>query len=76
MSFNERKQEIIRRFHTCATCCHFRAIKGESGMNYMCSRLGFATKPDYTFDCWDPKEQVKQLMEKRLKAAENKGENG
>lgn len=42
----------------------------------MCSRLGFATKPGYTFDCWDPKDQVKQLMEKRLKEAEEKGEEG
>lgn len=33
-------------------------------MVYTCHRLGFRTKPDYRFDCWDPKEHVKTLMEK------------
>ncbi|KIL48882.1 hypothetical protein KP77_20930 [Jeotgalibacillus alimentarius] len=34
-------------------------------MLYFCKRLGYETKPDYRFNCWEPKEHVKKLMEKR-----------
>ncbi|GAE24843.1 hypothetical protein JCM9140_796 [Halalkalibacter wakoensis JCM 9140] len=52
-------------FHCCATCKHFSAQKKESGgMSYHCVRLGYETKPAYTFTCWDPKEHVKKLMKK------------
>lgn len=33
-------------------------------MVYSCSRLGYETKPTYTFNCWDPKDHVLRLMEK------------
>ena len=53
------------RYHCCATCRHFSAEKkAEGGMIYRCVRLGFDTKTTYTFDCWDPKDQVKRLIEK------------
>ncbi|MEM1501976.1 hypothetical protein RG959_01015 [Domibacillus sp. 8LH] len=52
------------RFHACATCRHFEALREPGGMKYTCSRLGFETKPDYRFNCWDPKEHVKKLMKK------------
>ncbi|WP_028400519.1 hypothetical protein [Ectobacillus panaciterrae] len=53
------------QFHCCATCKHFRAVKEDSKISYFCSRLGYETKPDYVFNCWDPKERVKSLMKKR-----------
>ncbi|TWI57910.1 hypothetical protein IQ10_01239 [Halalkalibacter nanhaiisediminis] len=53
------------RFHCCATCQHFSAEKKSSGgMYYHCVRLGFETKPTYTFNCWNPTETVKHLMKK------------
>ncbi|MCD7033430.1 hypothetical protein LRR81_04245 [Metabacillus sp. GX 13764] len=53
-------------FHCCAACVHFRAGRKESGgMEYLCSRLGFQTKPEYSFDCFTPSEKVKKLMQKR-----------
>lgn len=61
-----------KRFHCCATCKHFLAKKKEErGMAYICVRLGYETKPTYVFSCWDPKENVKRLMEKRLKMEES-----
>lgn len=54
-----------KTFHVCATCINFEISKTESGMNYRCKRLGFETKPSYSFNCWDPKPRVKKLMDKR-----------
>lgn len=54
-----------QKYKVCATCIHFEAIKTECGMKYRCKRLGFDTKPSYSFDCWDPKPHVIELMEKR-----------
>lgn len=53
------------KFHFCATCVHFLAWKENGEMLYKCRRLGYETKPNYTFNCWEPKEHVKALMEKR-----------
>ncbi|MDT8859868.1 hypothetical protein N0O92_06450 [Alkalihalobacillus sp. MEB130] len=56
---------MTKRYHCCATCMHFSAKKKtEGGMRYDCIRLGYETKPTYTFSCWDPKEHIKRLMEK------------
>nr|WP_081734007.1 hypothetical protein [Halalkalibacter akibai] len=52
------------RYHCCATCRHFSATKESGGMKYSCIRLGFETKTTYTFDCWDPKDNVKKLIQK------------
>lgn len=52
------------RFHVCATCIHFSADKRQNGMLYRCQRLGYETKPNYSFSCWTPKEHVKKLMAK------------
>ncbi|PPA71219.1 hypothetical protein [Jeotgalibacillus proteolyticus] len=52
-------------FHACATCIHFEADKKESGMLYRCSRLGYETKPEYKFSCWEPKPHIKELMKKQ-----------
>ncbi|GIN85726.1 hypothetical protein J6TS2_21120 [Heyndrickxia sporothermodurans] len=52
------------RFHVCATCIHFSAEKKVRGMQYFCSRLGYETKPNYTFNCWSPKEHIKKLIAK------------
>ncbi|MCM3763652.1 hypothetical protein M3234_01610 [Neobacillus niacini] len=57
----------MRDFHCCATCQHFRAEKKEDGMKYYCSRLGYETKPNYQFNCWNPKENIIKLMNKTQK---------
>ncbi|WP_230494754.1 hypothetical protein [Pseudoneobacillus rhizosphaerae] len=54
----------MKDFHCCATCEHFRALKSVGSMNYLCSRLGFETKPKFQFNCWNPKENIKRLIEK------------
>ncbi|MGE6260285.1 hypothetical protein ACQKCU_20795 [Heyndrickxia sporothermodurans] len=54
----------MNRFHVCATCIHFLAKKKVQGMQYFCSRLGYETKPNYTFNCWSPKEHIKELIAK------------
>ncbi|OXS80228.1 hypothetical protein [Domibacillus enclensis] len=60
------------RFHACATCRQFQAFKGPEKMIYRCRRLGFETNPGYRFDCWDPKDQVKKLMDKEREAQHDK----
>ncbi|RDI43050.1 hypothetical protein [Falsibacillus pallidus] len=57
-------------YHVCASCIHFEASKVNGHMKYYCKRLGYETKPDYVFNCWDPKKKVKDLMIKRSKEAE------
>jgi len=52
-------------FHCCATCRHFKIEKKTEGITYFCSRLGYETKTNYKFDCWNPKEQVIKLLNKR-----------
>jgi hypothetical protein len=43
---------------------HFQ-IKKEEGVSYFCKRLGYATKPEYRFNCWSPKDNVRRLMQKQ-----------
>ncbi|KZZ86353.1 hypothetical protein AS29_000020 [Bacillus sp. SJS] len=64
----------MSRYHCCASCKHFLAEKAVDGkgMKYFCKRLGFETKPDYTFHCWDPKNEVIKLMEKRGESADGR----
>lgn len=54
-----------KNYRVCATCIHFEAMRIEKKMIYLCSRLKYETKPSYSFQCWDPKEHVIRLMEKR-----------
>jgi hypothetical protein len=54
-----------KAYQVCATCIHFQAVRIDKKMTYLCSRLKYETKPSYTFQCWEPKEHVKRLMEKR-----------
>lgn len=54
----------MKDYHCCAACQHFKAERKQQGMIYTCSRLGYETKPNYKFNCWNPKENIKRLMEK------------
>ena len=54
----------MSKYHCCATCVHFRVVKKAEGTEYVCSRLKFETKPRYQFDCWNPKENIRKLMDK------------
>ncbi|NJP38930.1 hypothetical protein [Alkalicoccus luteus] len=51
------------RYHCCATCRHFYAEKTKNGMAYTCVRLGYVTKPNYQFSCWDPRSDIRTKME-------------
>jgi hypothetical protein len=53
----------MSRFHCCATCRHYTIQKTPAGTDTRCSRLQYETKPTYRFDCWDPKDTVRKLME-------------
>lgn len=53
-----------KNYHCCATCVNFAVRKDDGRTSYHCSRLGYETKPTYQFNCWDPKEKVRQLIEK------------
>ncbi|MEH7302259.1 hypothetical protein [Neobacillus drentensis] len=57
----------MKDYHCCATCKHFKIEKKSSNIAYFCSRLGYQTKTNYKFNCWDPKEQIKNLMADRNK---------
>ncbi|MFC0271673.1 hypothetical protein ACFFIX_09415 [Metabacillus herbersteinensis] len=54
-----------KSYQVCASCTHFQAFRLNSKMVYHCSRLGFETKPAYSFTCWSPKEHIVNLMKKR-----------
>ncbi|KEO82278.1 hypothetical protein [Tumebacillus flagellatus] len=56
---------MSKNFHCCATCQHYRILKTPSGTATRCDRLGYETKPAYQFNCWNPKDQVRQLIDKR-----------
>jgi hypothetical protein len=40
----------------CATCQHIRHVTEDGGGTYyLCSRLGWPTKPRWRFHCWVPR---------------------
>lgn len=53
---------MTSRYHCCATCRHFSAEKKDKQMQYKCIRLGFNTRPEYKFDCWDPRKDIQRKM--------------
>nr|WP_236784376.1 hypothetical protein [Alteribacter salitolerans] len=59
----------MKDYHCCATCSHFQVIKIPGRVYYKCRRLGFETRPDYKFNCWEPKAHVKSLMKKEQENA-------
>nr|WP_077618536.1 hypothetical protein [Bacillus sinesaloumensis] len=50
------------KYHACATCVHFIAERKDGKMSYRCSRLNYDTKPEYQFNCWEPKPHILKLM--------------
>jgi hypothetical protein len=40
-------------------------LNAKGNITYLCSRLGFETKPKHQFNCWTPKEEVVKLMNKK-----------
>ncbi|RJS62465.1 hypothetical protein CJ483_05035 [Bacillus sp. PK3_68] len=62
---------MVNHFHACATCRHFQPVKAEKGMRYYCARLQYETKPRYQFNCWDPKDQVVKLLNRKLDEISN-----
>lgn len=56
----------MKNFHCCATCVNFKAEKAEKGTRYFCSRLGYETRTAYQFNCWQPRAEIKRLMNKQV----------
>lgn len=54
------------RFHACSTCEHFSAKKSRGKMIYRCKRLDYETRPQYAFNCWNPKDHVRKLIIKEM----------
>jgi ribosomal protein L37AE/L43A len=54
----------MKNYHCCATCMHFKTERNETGITYKCSRLGYTTKPDYQFNCWNPRMDIQEKMKK------------
>ncbi|WP_243385197.1 hypothetical protein [Bacillus kexueae] len=54
-----------RSYQVCAACIHFSIDKSVKPITYYCKRLGYETKPTYSFSCWTPKPEVVELMRKR-----------
>ncbi|MFS0823029.1 hypothetical protein [Bacillus sp. 1P02SD] len=55
--------ESKSKYHACATCMNFAAERKNGIMTYRCVRLGYDTKPEYRFNCWEPKPHILKLME-------------
>jgi hypothetical protein len=52
----------MNKYQCCASCVNYEIKKEDGKTVYLCSRLGFITKPTYKFDCWEPNDTVKRLM--------------
>jgi len=52
------------RFHACATCIHYGIIRMDNKQQFLCTRLGYETRPNYRFNCWTPKDHVRKLIER------------
>lgn len=56
----------MKNYHCCATCKWFVVEKEPNRrVSYRCSRLGYETKPAYQFNCWEPKEQIRQKIQQQ-----------
>lgn len=58
--------KTLAHYHCCASCRHLDIQQTEQETRTYCSRLGYETKPNYQFNCWNPKPRVKQAMLKNL----------
>lgn len=45
-----------RDVHFCATC---QWIRHEAPHVFVCTRLGYVTKPGWKFDCWAPRDRYR-----------------
>jgi hypothetical protein len=76
MKFGEGLQRHIERYHCCASCVHFIAKRTDKGVQTYCSRLGYDTRPNWKFDCWTPKERIKQRLNFELGDDSGHGNKG
>mgnify|MGYP001260788705 CR=1 FL=1 len=60
----EALKDINRNDFVITTKCYAYDKKTAEERKFYCGRLGYETKPHYSFNCWDPKPKVKRLMEK------------
>ncbi|MCY0889046.1 MAG: hypothetical protein OWQ59_11395 [Alicyclobacillaceae bacterium] len=58
------QEQGAARYHCCATCKHFRVRRTDSGVHAQCARLGYETKASYRFNCWDPRPDIRERIEK------------
>lgn len=59
-----------KTYKVCSTCVNFSINRTSKGNEFHCIRLGYETQPHYSFNCWDPKPEVRELM-KRLARKNN-----
>lgn len=64
--FDWREQTLKKgkTFKVCSTCVNFTIQSSKGKRKFFCSRLGYETEPHYSFNCWNPKREVRELMEK------------
>jgi len=53
-----------KTYKVCSTCINFKIERMNGENRFFCRRLGYETKPYYSFNCWDPKPKVRKLMER------------
>ncbi|MCL6455154.1 MAG: hypothetical protein K6T78_16255 [Alicyclobacillus sp.] len=66
----------LERYHCCASCIHFRAERtgaGDPKIRTYCQRLGYDTRPDYQFRCWQPKPRVAERLRRLSDAGGHSG---
>lgn len=59
-------------YHCCATCRHFSIRRKEDRVEIRCARLGYQTKTSYQFNCWNPREDIRQRMQNEDPASQNR----
>ncbi|QHS22488.1 hypothetical protein GWK91_05765 [Virgibacillus sp. MSP4-1] len=59
------KENRLNNYHCCATCVHFLAGREDGKVVTKCKRLGYYTKSNYQFNCWDPKPRIRKILEKK-----------
>jgi len=58
----------MKEYHCCATCKNFLIQREDKKLKMMCTRLGYETKTHYKFNCWDPREDIREKIRKEDKS--------
>ncbi len=53
----------LNKYHCCATCIHFKSERVDGRIITICVRLEYQTRPEYRFNCWNPKSSIRAKMQ-------------